>query len=640
MLGLQPSLFEKKISGNLRRMTRPNAKSGTMGGVTLVEVLVGTVIILIAGLAVIKGFQSISLISVRSGQEMRVQRILREFKSTLDSLPFEIVFPVDSALPNWGLGAQPSYGGSVAMGTLLSSCRSAGFPRFTIEVTFLRRDTSNVLGNGTSALIPFTDLNSDGIDDYDPNIRFRDQWSVPGGLLRFVDANNDNIDDVNGTPLASVLTSDGDFFDSCLHNGRMFTDMPNTNLRQVKISLFSFKDPSKPFAVQEYLISKEKLSGNSGFSAERDLAIAITSPAEPRFFFAKTNDANTFKQITAQNEVLSIPYPALAYQADNQVALTIQGRTNPNARVFVSTQTPPSQAPAGFRDEVLADFSGNFTITASNTTNNLEEGLNRIYYEATKDVVVFQQLIQMQSPIGRFDAIMDLRRPRILSEQPTSNNVKTLSPVVGALFTDLRPASTTTVSGICPDVITIAVDPQGPSPKVMYSGQDVNYNPTTKLAKWWNPANHLPVTLVNGQKYDIDLEGGDWAHYGRKNSWNFKIDIDVLDLTPPVLTWISPNPVVNVPSPVVVQFKIEDNDSGIDFSSVEVTVDNVPVLNSVVTPFLGDFIDADQGIVTLPPRVCPSGAVLDVKVKARHWGLTGNVAQDWLPAVSTLIQCQ
>lgn len=597
--------------------------SSRNSGFTLVELILATVILLIVGAAVVKGLQMISVLSVRSRQEMRSQRIFRDFKTQLDALPFELVFPVDSKLPNWGLGPNhPNYGGNATMQALKKICEDEGFPRFKIEVTFMRRDTSNVGGNGTSALISFTDMNNDGIDDYDPNIRYQDMWSVPSGTWTFTDVVAPaDVDDVNGTSLSAINRADGDFFDSCVYNGTTFTDMPNTNLRKVKISLFSAANSNVEFSSQEYLISKEKLSGNTGTSAESDLKIDITSPAQPRDLW----DSG----VTGHNLSLNTPYPSPAYRADNSHALRVQGVTAPNAKVYVSTITPPSSAPAGLRDDLDADFSGNFNITAQNTTNGLVEGLNSIYYESSKTVNIIGISVQMRSPIGRFRTVLDLQRPDITTWTPTGNNVRTLSPYVGATLKDVGVA-TTTVSGICGDVLTIMVTPQGQL-QTIYTPPHVFYDPQTNQARWWNPSNHLPVTLSNLTRYDVDMEGGDFAHYGRRKSWHFIVNIQANDTTPPAISSRNPpNLALNVTGPVTVRCTIGDPDSGVDFSTVRLDMDGAPVINSSITPLLGDYIDVQSGVLTVPPMGCPSGHTYTVRIRAQHWGTTGIATQDWV----------
>lgn len=606
-------------------------------GFTLIELVIAVGIVAIAGLAVVKGLQMVSALSVRSNQEIRSQRLFREFKTQIDSLPFELVFPIDSSQPYWGLGSHhATYLGNGAMNDLLAHCRREGFSKFTIEVTYMRRDTSNVSGKGTGALIPFTDVNHDNIDDYDPNIRFADIWSVPRGTWTFVDVNNNNVDDVNGISLASINHTDGDFFDSCLYKGGMSTDVPNTNLRQVKISLFANSNPAKPFAVQEYLISKEKLSGNAGYSDERDLKIEVTIPAQPRVLYQRL----TGSQDSAQSLVLTTGYPDPAYRADSSNFLVVEGFTAPNATVYISTSTPPSGAGSTIRDTLTADSAGHFSGGVAHTTSGLIEGVNVIYYEAVKTVTFLSTPIQMRSPVGLFRAIWDIKRPSISSEGPTSSHVHTLSPVVGAVFLDNSVTIGATTSGICPSVITLKVDPQGSPPEVAYSPPHVFFNMATGEIRWWDPTTHLPLQLENGRRYDIKLEGGDRAHYGRTSDWDFRIDIDESDASPPVLDNLSPlDGSVNVLNPVPIHCKVWDGDSGVDYSSVELFVNGVPVINSSLTPLMGDFIDARNGTLTVPPQACPSGSTIVIRVRARHWGVAADPAQNWLDDNSWNFTC-
>ena len=614
-----------KIDFSARRIQSTNS------GFTLVEIVIAAAILAVVGLALTKILASLSTLSLRSRQEMRGLRLVKQIKVELEAIPFEFIFPFDSSLPNWGLGAtRTMFEGNDVLKRILNEAQQQGFSRFKTEITYMRRDASNILGNGTNALIPFTDANGDKIDDYDTNIRYQDLYNFsPKCSKKFTDLNDDSVDDVTLAAHGSLLSSDGDYSSVLYWESSYGTfplgEVPQTNLKLVKISLFSHRDKIKPFVVQEFLISAEKFSGIANtLSQERSLDINITIPALPRVLFEHIHG----HQNTAQTMVLSQPYPAPAYRADSASALNVQGRTSPNTYVYVSTWNPPTSAVAAHRDWGLSDFMGNVTFNAPNTTDDLKEGENYLYFEAVKFVAMTGYVYQMRSAIGRLNVVWDIKRPKFDNEHPTSNNVKSLSPDVGVTFEDETVDPAAKASGICEKVISITVDPDSGSP-VTYNAPDVYFDPASGKIKWRNPVNHLPVTLANNTEYDIFVEGGDFAHYGRDTHWDFKTNILTNDPTPPVVdNLFPPHLAVNVPSPVSIQCRVQDPQSGVDYSTLEVWINGLPVIDAVTTPKLGDIIDAETGVVSFPSRACPSGSTLNIRVKARHWGTTGIPAQD------------
>lgn len=601
-------------------------------GISLVEVAIAAAVLSIIVLVSAKMLTSFYSASLRARQEIRGNRLVKDIKGKLDAMPFEFVFPMDSSLPQWGLPAShANFITSTTMNSILQDARNMGFSRVVTEVVFMRRDTSNILGQGTSALIPFTDNNGDLIDDYDPNIRFTDRLRPhPTGLRVFRDLNGDGFDDSIGD---SCCISDGDFFDVFEFYGvngeeRMVTEMPETNLRQVTVSLYTNDRPGTPLVRQDFLISKEKISGNSGSSGESDLKIDVTVPAQPRVFYRYL----TGPQQNAQNRAASLirPYTTQAYRADSSVPFQLGGVTSPQSFVLVSTVTTLNETtPSSLRDVGNSDVAGNFLFNSPKATSGLVEGLNVIKHFSLKQVVVLGQNILTRSPLGQIRVILDTRPPKFppLERQPNNNNVKTLSPVVRAVLID-DTSSTTTVSGIDPSVITMKIKPQG-NPWMTIDSLDMTYDPATGRVRWWNRANRLPPTLVDNKRYDVEIEGGDLAHYAVDTDWDFRINIDPTDFSPPVVSGRFPaNLTTAASNPTPIRCTILDPHSGVDYSSVVLTVQGIDMISSVVTPLMGDFIDAETGVVTLPSYSCVSGATVNVQVTATHWGVVGVAAND------------
>lgn len=531
-------------------MQRPHSNQR---GLSQIELLLAVLIVSLLSMALLSALQ----LSVASSVQTRVQsagaQLLQMAFAKLRNIDFYQVFPCDSSLPGFGL--RGDYPNLATLNQLRAKALQLGFSKFTIELTFMRRDSSDANGNGlTSDLIPFSD-DGTGVDRYDPNIRYFDQ---------------------NG---------EGDYYDTYFVGGRRVSEMPDTHIKLVTFKLWK----GNRVAFQDaQLMSLEGFSGTESPSSESSLTLTLNTPSNN----ASLYDLTTSTRNNAFNLVITRPYPpsAVAYRADSASPLQLTGTTEPSAtvRFYVGVTTGTEVASVG------TDISGNFSLTSAAITARLVEGRNRLFARTFKG--------SLTSPFAPRDVILDLAPPLISSAAPPSPT-KTLSPYVAGILVDSPTVSGPEVSGITVDVIAFKLDGAVAGSR---------YDPNSGYVTLLDSTTLLPPVLSTGT-HTVTLEGGDGAHYKVSKTWGFQVAIDTYDVTAPVID--QQTPVGSTPSTLpVIGARLSDPESGINLASLTMTVDGVSLTNPGQYYNL-----ATGAIQYQPPAPFANGSSHTIVVTVSHW---------------------
>lgn len=500
-------------------------------GIGLVELML--VVAMITGLTIgiLAMLQYGVITSVKAREQMSAGRLAQLIFSKLKSIDFYFLFNYDSNLTNYGLsgtyGPETSQSSTYQYLATLNQIKSiikasAGFDRFTIENTFMRRDSSDVNGNGlTSDLINFIDANSDLKDDYLASVLYYDK---------------------NG---------DGDYYDSYVSTvtNRKIAEQPDTHIKYVTLKLYK---KNELLHQESQLISYELFTGIESQASDAALKLFVTQPANATYLY----NLNTTERQNAFNLTITKSYPAevIAYRADFVNPTRLWGETDPNAVVHFYLNTPVTEL-----DNRTASIGGEFDFQSTPVTNALTEGENTILAMATRD--------NMYSPYAPRDVILDLNPPTISSQTPTGT-VNDKMPRVGCVVSDTI-LTTGVPSGICQDVLCM----KNGSAEVYYQ-----YDSASGEIVWIDLTTSLSPILSTGT-YTVTVETGDNAYYKVKSSWTFTVDIQDPDNSAPSIAQKSPIGSTSNPQPEI-KCKVFDNQSGINPSSIIFKVDSVVVSHS------------------------------------------------------------
>ncbi|MDO8735296.1 MAG: hypothetical protein Q7K21_09090, partial [Elusimicrobiota bacterium] len=155
-------------------------------GIGLVELMLVVAMITSITIGILAMLQYGVIASVKAREQMSAGRLAQMIFSKIKSVDFYFLFNSDSATTNYGLSGtygpvtsqSATYPYLATLNSINSTIRIYGFDRWTIENTFMRRDSSDVNGNGlTSDLINFIDVNSDLKDDYLASVLYYDKNS-------------------------------------------------------------------------------------------------------------------------------------------------------------------------------------------------------------------------------------------------------------------------------------------------------------------------------------------------------------------------------------------------------------------------------------------------------------------------------
>lgn len=521
-------------------------------GSTLLETVLAMVILAAAGLAVVAMMQKAIIASQKAREKMTCQRMAQTGMARLKNINYYYLFAVDSSLPNWASPAlHAGYPYTAVLNGILTTLQTSRFDRFKVNVTFMRRDTTDALGTGnTSNLIAFAD-NGGGVDKYDPNVKFDDQ---------------------NG---------DGDDYETYTSGGRTISEQPDTHLKLVNFSVYR---SGRLVCGTTELISLEQFTGVTNPDSESSLTLEVSTPS---------NNGNLYQEITsgqigARGLALTLGYPSsvMNARADGGSPLSISGVTAPLATVNFYV------GGSGILDSAVADVNGNFAVNSPLVTSALAEGKNTLRAQAVKS--------SFTSPYANRTVILDVAPPVISSRTP-SGTVSTYAPAVYALLSDPVTSTSAVPSGICPSVITM---------KVNGAAQNFSYDPVSGRVTLAGASGQTWLVLPAGVS-TVTVETGDYAGFKASATWTFNVSVPATDNSAPSIANKSPiggSAGSDLPQ---ISAQVFDSQSGIDPSSVVMTVDGAVVPASY---------DPDSGTVSYVPSAPFSpGSTHVVSMSANHW---------------------
>lgn len=521
-------------------------------GSVLLETVLALFIMTTVGLVLVAMVQKAMIVTFKAREQTSCSRAVQTGFARLKNVDFYQVFAADSNSSDYGL--QASYPYRAVLDGIRSTLQTSQFDRFRLQVSFLRRDSSDANGNlMTSDLIAFTDANADLRDDHDASIRYLDQ------------------------------NADGDYYDTYVSGGRTVSEQPDTHIKALTLEIFR---RGRLVCAQTERVSLEQFTGDPNPSSEAALRILVSTPA---------NSAYLYKLDTAtRNGAWALPlskaYPEdiIRYRADAALALAISGETDPLATVRFYIGGSGELANTG------ADAAGSFSASPPAVTAALVEGANELLAQATKD--------SYSSPISPRSLILDSMPPSAAASQPTGT-VGTRAPYVVIAVSDPG-ASTTTTSGVCPDVLTLKAN-----------GVEVAHSFSSGLLVWIDSATQTVPVLATGT-YAMTMEAGDYAGYKTSASWSFTLSVPDTDNSAPAIA--NKSPVGIAPSALPeISVRVFDNQSGIIPASVTLRLDGTVVVDS---SNIGAHYDPADGTVRYTPSAAfdPSSSHA-VEITASHW---------------------
>ncbi|MBI4679554.1 MAG: hypothetical protein HY748_18430 [Elusimicrobia bacterium] len=520
----------------------------------MLETVLAMVIMTTVGVALLSMIQRSLMVSYKAREQMTCSRMVQTNSARVKNADFYYIFAADSGQANYGLWTAYPY--KATLDGIQATLASSKFDRFRVQVTFMRRDTSDSNGDGlTSDLVPFTDNNGNNIDDYDSNIKYLDQ------------------------------NLDGDFYDTYVSGGRTVAEQPDTHIKKVRFDVFR---RGNLVCSQTELVSLEQFTGDYTPSSEASLSLLISAPVNNGFLYS----LDTTNRQNAWNLPISKSYPSdvSRYRADSLSALTISGETDPMATVNLYVNA------SGILDSPAADMAGAFLAAPAAVTLALVEGADQLRGQATKDGYT--------SPIGQRDLIYDTQWPAAASLSPADGGTAfTKAPYVAAVLADPG-ASTTTTSGICPDVITLKID-----------GVEVNHSYGDGAAVWIDSVTGT-VPVLSTKTYSAVVEFGDFAGYKASATWTFTLSVPDTDNSAPSIANQAPMG-ASAPALPEISAKVFDNQSGIIPSSIVLKLDGVVVVDS---SNVGSYYDGGLERVSYTPlSAFESGSAHTVELTASHW---------------------
>ncbi|TXH21182.1 MAG: hypothetical protein E6Q99_10185 [Elusimicrobia bacterium] len=603
----------------------------------MAEALIGAAIVAIVVLAVARLMTGNAKVMLATGENTEASALAQMIETRIRNLPFDDIFSFDSTnkTPVYGANAAQNpyvtfdatnylipWSVSRASHTLIeleNAVRGAGFSRFTVGVTYLRRDSSNQ--SGVSGLVedylPFSSGNTygpvnDGCDDRDPLLCFRDACG-PGG------------------------PTDGKYYDVC--GGR--PEVPDTGLKMITISVY--KRTALMGVKTGTFITRGGMSGRESAGAESPIKLFISSPAVPIIYFQAAPSLKPHLELVTERDYAAGYYGTYALRVDTWTvdatiyngSMTIlqgppsyahyKGWTEPGAQIetYISNvwSTFVSSAPGTPLDSHPSDPDGRFDARLPGISGRLmTHGVWNLWTRARGS--------SLYSPYDLRAVTVDALAPRIVAKG-TEGAVNTLSPILYAVPYDDGGGGTFRFH-------TMIVQEAGlpatkkvawfagayygsgcpwpsytPDPHLWYGGNWVNeYFGSDYNAVWsGNPAVHsvmssglpwqmlfrcadsLNVAWDPGKTYEVRFETGDRAMYKTSATWSFStpsVATLAADATPPVfnipapaaapIPWFdSTNPNGNIYTatfapgvPVAVTFQLvgaDDPDSGVDLST-------------------------------------------------------------------------
>jgi type II secretory pathway pseudopilin PulG len=525
-------------------------------GSTLLETLLAVCIMTVAGLSIVAMLQKSLVANLKARERVSCERAAQSGLARLKNVNFYRLYAVDSATTAANYGLWGGYPHLAALNGIAATLNSARFDRYKVDVTFMRRDASDALGTGnTNDLIAFTDADQDGVDDYDPAIRYFDQ---------------------NG---------DGDMFDTYVAGGRTIAEQPDTHLKHVTFRVYR---RGREVCAKSELISLEQFTGITNPDSGSALTLEISTPSNNAYAYSAQSAG------LAASRALAVfsAYPADVVQlrADAASPLAVSGKSEPLASVGLYVGASPELA------SVPVDAFGDFSGAPAAVTAALLEGQNTLRGRASKAA--------FSSPWGERELIYDLRAPGVTGGTPTGA-VPAPSPYVSAVISDTTTLAGAVASGICPQVTGM---------KVNGSTVAFAYDAATGRVRWVDAATQAPPALADGV-YNVVVEAGDYAGYKSTAGWSFTVAVPATDNSDPSFSLNSPIGMAGSDLPVI-SVKIQDNQSGIVLSSIVMRLDGVVVVDP---SNIGQHWDpATDTLSYTPSAPFASGSGHTVQVTASH----------------------
>lgn len=538
----------------MRHRGRRRARGAKPAGSVLLETLLALVILCVAGLAVIALLQRALIATFKAREEMTCSRLADSGINRLKNMDFYNVFPADSARADYG-GLHPSYPYMAVLDGIKAMLASAKFDRFTTSVVYMRRDSSDANHNGmTDDLIAFQD-DGHGCDVNAPSLCFYDQ---------------------NG---------DGDFYETFSSGTRLVSETPDTHLKQVTLSVYR---RNRLVCSRTSLLSLEQFSGQIDPDSEALLSLLVSTPSNGAYLYSTDSPGLA----GAQALPISSAYPVSVarLEADGSRALALAGQTEPLASVTFSVNGGAILA------AVPADVTGAFGDAPAAVTAALVEGENILQAQAVKG--------SLTSPLAQQQVLLDLAAPSISAPTPVGA-AATYAPYVAATLLDPG-VSTTTTSGVCPDVTVMELDG---------STVPFRYDAVSGLAVALDSSTGSAPVLSSGT-HTAYVETGDYAGYKTTATWTFTVAVPDVDNSAPSVSNKSPIGTASSSLPAI-SVRVFDNQSGIVPSSIVLTFDGATVVDA---SSVGAAYDPATGTVSwTPPAPLAAGSFHTVGIAVSHW---------------------
>jgi len=588
-------------------------------GMGLIDTLIALVLSALLVLMVAASFQVVGRTSIKAREQLASARLAQSIESRLSAVNFYDILPVDSSLKKGRFSGHPlthfaKWSGNPlepVLNDIERQVLAKGFTRFTFDVTYLRRDSSDNDDDGSNMdFISFHDGNNDYRDDNDPNVGFI-QRTTPAG-------------DFFGTGLGPDGTT-------------TLPEVPDTHLKQVTLRLW--KGKTAVVVRQSGILSQEGWTGDEGESTQSPIKLVMTTPALSIKLFQIQNP----EQYNAQQPFLVNEFPQTykdksVQEVDSNRPLILAGKTAPGARlVFVHrlvSYPPVVYGNFGPCHDDFADNDGNFKFTSYNCTPRfIDEGLHTISVRAEKD--------GLYSPYYGRALLLDVKAPVIDKPTLTAN---TLSPVVRARIRDLDTAGKKLYSsGLrlgaknwnaqwgtfqtaegANNSIAFLTRNNGSAyagvPTVVTAEPSVVPNePIAYWIEWVSKPSMLPPALPGNGLYSVAAEGADNAMYRTRKEWDLTVTADMSDVSaPPLPTAYGPVQAQSSRRPTFYCQLIEDPESGLNPYSLDfkLTLNNTPptppvtadLVNKTLTPVLRNYYNPHTLRFTYTPAVdLPSG---------------------------------
>jgi hypothetical protein len=523
-------------------------------GATLLEAVLAIFVMSIVGLSLLSMIQKTTIVALRAREQVACGRSLQTGFARIKNLDFYALFTVDSSSANYGVSAAHPY--MTVLTGFKTTLLAQKFDRYTVGVTFLRRDTTDSNSDGSiTDLVAFKDANSDRIDDYDAAVRYNDQ------------------------------NADGDYWDTYVSGGRTVAEQPDTHIKEVALKIYK---RGRLVCSQTEIVSLEQFMPSSNPSSESTLVLSLSTPANGAYLYK----ADTAALAASRALALFKSYPSDIQQirADTASPLWVSGETSPLATVNVYVNS------SGILDALAADAAGAVSQASPNASLALVEGADRLTGQAVKG--------SYSSPLAKLDVTLDRVAPTIKSMTPTGT-ADTLAPYVAATVADAS-ASTTIVSGICPDVITMKID----GSTVAHA-----YDSSSGKVVWKTDAGGWPT--VSAGAHTAYVETGDYAGYRSTQAWTFTASVAGTDHSAPAVS--NKDPIGGSASSQlpVISVRVQDNQSGVVPSSIKLWVDGVLVVDD---SSVGEAYDPVTGTVSYtPPSAFAAGSGHTAQIQVSHF---------------------